>query len=304
MHRVHQLGTSGHGCERQAAAERLAGDDQVRLDAVALDRPHRAGTPAAGLNLVVDVEDPVRVAELAQGMDELRRHRDEAAFALYRLEDDARDLARVDILLEEQPEALHGVLGRDAPVRIGRGRAVHAAGERAEALLVDELRSHRHGQVGAAVEGPVEDDDSGPPGCRASDLDCVLDRLGAGVQEQRLRRGFPGPELVELLGDCDVRLVHPDHEALMEVAVDLLVHGTDDGRVAVAEVLAGDAAGEVDVLAAVGVPDPRTPGARDDEIGRRDAARNEPLAALEDVLGGRAFFDPHCPGVSHYSIAR
>jgi hypothetical protein len=45
----------------QPAAERLAGDEQVRLDRVVLDRPDRAGASAARLHLVVDVEDPVRV---------------------------------------------------------------------------------------------------------------------------------------------------------------------------------------------------------------------------------------------------
>ena len=35
--------------------------------------------------------------------------------------------------------------------------------------------------------------------------------------------GPPGPELVEEPADLDVRLVDPDHEALVQVAVDLLV---------------------------------------------------------------------------------
>ena len=78
------------------------------------------------------------------------------------------------------------------------------------------------------MEGAVEDDHAGTAGGRARDLDGVLDRLGAGVDEQRLRRALSGPDLVELLGDGDVRLVHPDHEALVEVAVDLLVNGAHD----------------------------------------------------------------------------
>ena len=63
--RVHQLRAARDAGERQPAAERLAGDEQVGLDAVVLDRPDRPGPADAGLHLVVDVEDPVPVAELA-----------------------------------------------------------------------------------------------------------------------------------------------------------------------------------------------------------------------------------------------
>ena len=66
MRRIHQLGASGDRRERKPAAERLAGDEQVGLDVVALDRPDGAGAPAAGLHLVVHVDDAVRVAERAQ----------------------------------------------------------------------------------------------------------------------------------------------------------------------------------------------------------------------------------------------
>ena len=65
---VHQLGAARDGGERQAAADRLAGDEQVRLDAlVVLDRPHLPRAPDARLDLVVDVEDPVLAADLQRG---------------------------------------------------------------------------------------------------------------------------------------------------------------------------------------------------------------------------------------------
>src|SRR5207253_7342687 len=97
---------------------------------------------------------------------------------------------------------------------------------------------------------------------------------------------------------CDVRLVETDHEALVQVAVDLLVDRAHDGRVAVTEVLAGDPAGEVDVLAPVGVPDARAPGPGDDELGGGDAAGDEALAVPQHLLGGRLFLDSHRSGVS------
>ena len=74
-----------------------------------------------------------------------------------------------------------------------------------------------------------------------------------------------GRELGEAAADLDVRLVHPDHEALVQVLVDLRVDRLDDGGQRVAEVGAAEAAGEVDVLAPFGVPDAGALGARDDE---------------------------------------
>ena len=64
-----------------------------------------------------------------------------------------------------------------------------------------------------------------------------------------------------------IRLNHvgPDHEALVEVAVDLLVDRCHDGRRSMAEVLAGDPAGEVEELATLDVPDPGSLGTGDDE---------------------------------------
>jgi len=112
----------------------------------------------------------------------------------------------------------------------------------------------------------------------ARDLDGVLDRLGARVDEDRLGGAFAGPELVEPAGDLDVGLVHPDHEALVEVAVDLLVHRANDGLRVVAEVLAGDSAREVEELVPVGVPDGGALGPGDDEVGRRDPAGHVLLA--------------------------
>ena len=135
------------------------------------------------------------------------------------------------------------------------------------------------------MEGAVEDHHARPSGRGARDLDRVLDGFGARVDEQRLGLALARPERVQPAGDLDVGLVHPDHEALVQVAIDLLVHRADDGFRVVPEVLAGDAAGEVEQLVAVGVPERRALGAGDDEIGGRHAAGHEALARLAD--GGR-----------------
>ena len=52
---------------------------------------------------------------------EVRRHRDEAAFALHGLEHDARDGGGVDVLLEEVRQRFERVVRRDASIRIRRG---------------------------------------------------------------------------------------------------------------------------------------------------------------------------------------
>ena len=70
----------------------------------------------------------------------------------------------------------------------------------------------------------------------------------------------------------------------MQVAVDLLVDRGDDRLEAVACVLAGDPAGEVEERAAVRIGDARALGGGHDEPRRRDAARDVPFARFCDSL--------------------
>ena len=102
-----------------------------------------------------------------------------------------------------------------------------------------------------------------------------------------------GRELGEAAADLDVRLVHPDHEALVEVAVDLLVDGRDRRRWPVAGVLAAEAAGEVDVRAAVDVLDARALGPGDDEGRSGHAGGDVALAGRDDGVGCAALPQSH-----------
>ena len=132
---VHDLRATRHAREREAAADRLARDEEVGLDAVVvLDRPHRPGTADPGLHLVVDVQDPVRAAELLQACRVVGRHRDEPALPLNRLEHDARDGRRVDVRLEQVLEGGDGVVGGDAAIGVRSGRAIYLGREGPEAL--------------------------------------------------------------------------------------------------------------------------------------------------------------------------
>jgi hypothetical protein len=83
----------------------------------------------------------------------------------------------------------------------------------------------------------------------------------------------------------------------VQVLVDLLVHGADDGLRVVPEVLAGDPAGEVEHLVAVRVPERRAIGAGDDEVAGRDPARYVALALL--AHGGGTM---HLLGRHHRSL--
>ncbi len=149
------------------------------------------------------------------------------------------------------------VVGGDPAVRVRRGRAVDLRRERPEALLVGlDLAGQRHRHQRAAVEAAVEGDDRRAAGGGAGDLHRVLDGLGAGVQEDRLLVfAAAGRELAEPAADLHVGLVGGDHEALVQVLVDLRVDRVDHGLRVVAEVLAADAAGEVQVADAVGAVD-------------------------------------------------
>ena len=105
---------------------------------------------------------------------EARGRHDESALALDRLDEDRRDLVYAPIWLSmrsmarRRPRsplspAARGTDTTSAPGRLGR--------ERAETRLVRHvLRGQRHRQVGAAVEGVVEDDDRLPSGVDAGDL--------------------------------------------------------------------------------------------------------------------------------------
>ena len=86
----------------------------------------------------------------------------------------------------------------------------------------------------------------------------------------------------------DVRLVHRHLKAGVHQAIELLVHGADDVRVAMAGVEDADAAREVQVLLAVDVPDARAFGALDeDRVGVGEAARHVALARADRRVGIR-----------------
>ena len=145
----------------------------------------------------------------------------------------------------------------------------------------------------------LEHDDGRAAGVGARDLDRVLERLGAGVDEQRLLlRATARGDLGEAAAHVDVRLVHADDEALVEVAVHLLVDGGHGGRQTMPRVVASEAPGEVDVALPVDVPDAGAFGPVDHERRSRDPAGDVALFLLEKALAGSSFLKRHVQTIS------
>jgi hypothetical protein len=137
------------------------------------------------------------------------------------------------------------------------------------------------------VERVVEDDDGRTARRRTRDLYGVLVRLGPRVDEERLLLGSCARrELGEQPAGVDVGLVDADHEALVQVLVDLVVDRLDDRREPVTSVLAADPAGEVNVRATVDIRHTCAVGAGYDEPRRRHASADVACAVAQDLVVG------------------
>jgi len=132
----------------------------------------------------------------------------------------------------------------------------------------------------------VEDGDRVLLGVGPRDLDRVLDRLGAGVEQRRLLGVVTGGELGELLGDLDIAVVGRDHETGVGEPLHLVDHARGDLLGGVADRGHGDAGPHVDEGVAVGV-DQHAAATGDDERGqtRRHAVGDVLLLGRQARLG-------------------
>ena len=188
---------------------------------------------------------------------------------------------RVDARLAlDRLEHHRGRVGPDGgPQRVGvvAGNRDEARRQGPEQILAGQPRGRGEGGDRAAVEGVVEDDDLRPvdaAGVRmaADELDRALVRLGAGVAEE----GAPAERgLDQSLGELHRRLGVEEVRRSAQ-GRRLLGDGGDDRRVAVAGVVDRQAAEQVDVLPAVGVPERRPPprGRTRPAIAGRSASRS------------------------------
>ena len=246
-----------------------------------------AGAGEAGLHLVGDEHDPVRVRPLDQCGQEPRRGHDEAALALDRLDHQRGEVLGADVPLE----VLDAAGGRGGAVeavaeRVGHRRPVDLRRERAEPVLVRHvLGGHRHRQRRAAVVGVLEHRDGRAPRGQPRDLDGVLHRLRAGVEQRRALLVAAGGDRVERLGHGDVAVVRGDHETGVGERRHLVAYGLDHRGRAVADRGDGDARPEVDERVAVDVDDHAA--ARGRRVHRHDAAEAPATAAERRAASSR-----------------
>src|SRR5439155_6499197 len=186
---------------------------QVRLHTRVLDGEELARAAEAGLDLVDDQQHAVPVAEFAEAAHEVQRRRNEATLTKDRLDDDRRDTLRRDLRLEEVLKVGHRRLGGPSPIRVWEWRLVDLCRVGSEVLLVRlDAAGEAEGEERAAVKAAAEADHRRPPGRRAGDLDRVLDRLGAGAEEDGLLRAVDRRDLAKALGESQVGLVVHDLE--------------------------------------------------------------------------------------------
>ena len=139
------------------------------------------------------------------------------------------------------------------------------------------------------MEPAFEADHGRPARIGAGELDGVLDRFRAGVEERRLRRAAERREREQAFRQLRVDLVGNDGVVRVREPLELLLRRRDDARVRVADVEAADAAGEVDERVPVDVGDRRAARLgsddRERQIERRRHAGTQPL---EHVARARA----------------
>lgn len=241
---VHESAAVRDGANGHAATEHLAVGDQVRLDAV----PRLSATrmePEASDDLVED-----------EGHSCFTRHRPQrleegpwleiGTAALHGFDEDARQFVKV--LADELQRAVLTV-GQHEDVLDDLGRHARRHGQRL-GLTVDHA-SHHQRAVGVAVVGAGEHHDFRAARRGARQPERRHHRLRAGVAEGDALH--PGQLAEQFRGlPAQVRLGAQLH-ALRQT---LLQRLHDEGRV-VTEQVHPEAHGEVDVLVAVRVPDPR-----------------------------------------------
>ena len=183
---VVDLATGDHGGHGHvAAAQRLADEDDVGLEAPVLQREPPAGAPEPGLDLVEDEQGAVAPAERLRPLQVARRHGGHEP-ALDRLDDEGRDVLGAQLRLQ----------GGEVAV----GNELATGQQRAEALLEELVAHHRERPERDAVKAALARDQARSPGRRARELHGGVHGLGPGAREEDgIEGGRQAP--AELLGE-------------------------------------------------------------------------------------------------------
>ena len=105
------------------------------------------------------------------------------------------------------------------------------------------LASQRERHHGTAVEGIFECDDGRTSRVSASNLDRVLDSLGAAVHKKCFLGKLARREFIQPLSKTDVTLVRSDLDTGMQKTIELTANRIDDHITPVPHVKAADATG-------------------------------------------------------------
>ena len=225
--------------DREPAADALGHRDRVGGDAGVLEGEPLPRAPRAGLDLVDDQQRAVLLGERARSREVALRQLDDARLTLDRL-----DEQRGDAIVEGRFE------------RLDRGvDELDARGHRQERLLHVRLAGEGERAHRAAVEGVGEGEDARALGAavQPGELERGLVRLGAGVAEVDAAGVARAGEALEPRRELELRL---GREVVRDVRErrGLLRDRVDEDRVRVAERVHGDPREEVEVAAAVVVP--------------------------------------------------
>ena len=238
-HRIELLGdvpAHGDGAQRQVRGGQALGHGHQVGDGVpVLDREPPAGAPETRHHLVGDHQDAVAIAELANALDVAVRRNEDAVGADDGLEEDRRDRVR-SLVHDHVLETAEALLDRPrlalAPaMRVGIPDHADQPRLRRPAARIAGERHRTHGRP---VIRAVASEDLVAAGVLASDLDRVLDRLGAAEREEDLVE-IAGQQPGQLLAETRSNL--GDERRLDELQPGgLLDDGVDDPLVAVTDV--------------------------------------------------------------------
>src|SRR5882724_10710827 len=220
---VHHFRTPGDRSERQSTAQRFCGGDDVRLDAVMLDRKKLPGAADAGLYFVSDEKDPVFAANFLKDGVILLWRDDESAFAKNWLRDYGGHGFRCNNTFEsvfERRSAGDFAARIGEPVRttiaIGIWQAIDITGKRFETSFVRMcFAGQRECHQGASMKRVMERNNRRPLGICASNFDSVLDGFRSAVYQQSFLGEFAGRQRVHSFGDGDIAFVGSHAEAQM-----------------------------------------------------------------------------------------
>jgi hypothetical protein len=146
-----------------------------------------------------------------------------------------------------------------------------------------DLPGKRRAQYRAAVKTQRKADDRRAPRGLTRDLYRILNSFGTGREQKRFLLKRTRCQRVHPLRDRNVPFVQTDLNSRMREGIELLANRGNDRRMTVPDVERSDAAGEIDELAAVLVPNPGAFGASDGEqrMGRSQTPWNGGIPAFQ-----------------------